>query len=267
SLAWEGTNSHNCGLIISSIKTNSTKEISNHDQVTLDLGRLPQACYLGDSGKRDLRKKEVSIEELEYAQNALGEFGGDNRTGIAGTLHRISAIRNKNGRVVELPSTLTWKTPKPLRRRAVERKEKRRRRNPLQKAPNRDPNRGRTVYTIPSPRSSIIFITIMAILLKNAGTSKMNSNGLFKMDSYKKCMLGEGSRSSFQHLEAWEKFKETPFSHEDVILKPYINDKKEVPRRPTKRSLPTSEERELDKKKNPRKGRGYPPRFSQRKNY
>ncbi|KAK4381417.1 putative protein ycf45, partial [Sesamum angolense] len=98
SLAWEGTNSHNCGLIISSIKTNSTKEISNHDQVTLDLGRLPRACYLGDSGKRDLRKKEVSIEELEYAQNALGEFGGNNRTGIAGTLHRISAIKNKNGK-------------------------------------------------------------------------------------------------------------------------------------------------------------------------
>ncbi|KAL0368127.1 UNVERIFIED_CONTAM: putative ribonuclease H protein [Sesamum calycinum] len=33
SLAREGTNSNNCGLIISSIKTNSTKEISNHDQV------------------------------------------------------------------------------------------------------------------------------------------------------------------------------------------------------------------------------------------
>ncbi|KAL0283020.1 UNVERIFIED_CONTAM: putative protein ycf45 [Sesamum angustifolium] len=112
SLAWEGTNSHNCGLIISSIKTNSTKEVSNHDQVTLDLGRLPQACYLGDSGKRDLRKKEVSIEELEYAQNALGEFGGNNRTGIAGTLHRISAIRNKNGRVVGLTCRLAGQLEK-----------------------------------------------------------------------------------------------------------------------------------------------------------
>ncbi|KAL0294822.1 UNVERIFIED_CONTAM: putative protein ycf45, partial [Sesamum radiatum] len=48
----------------------------------------------------------VSIEELEYAQNALGEFGGNNRTGIAGTLHRISAIRNKNGRVVGLTCRL-----------------------------------------------------------------------------------------------------------------------------------------------------------------
>ncbi|KAK4383875.1 putative protein ycf45 [Sesamum angolense] len=81
--------------------------VDNHmPEVTLDLGRLPQACYLGDSGKRDLRKKEVSIEELEYAQNALGEFGGNNRTGGAGTLHRISAIRNKNGRVVGLTCRL-----------------------------------------------------------------------------------------------------------------------------------------------------------------
>ncbi|KAL0359944.1 UNVERIFIED_CONTAM: putative protein ycf45 [Sesamum radiatum] len=75
-------------------------------EVTLDLGRLPQACYLGDSEKRDLRKKEVSMEELEYAQNALGEFDGNNRTGIVGTLHRISAIRNKNGTVVGLTCRL-----------------------------------------------------------------------------------------------------------------------------------------------------------------
>ncbi|KAL0314350.1 UNVERIFIED_CONTAM: putative protein ycf45, partial [Sesamum angustifolium] len=105
SLAWEGTNSQLWADHIFN-QNYSTKEISNHDQVTLDLGRLPQACYLGDSGKRDLRKKEVSIEELEYAQNALGEFGGNNRTGIAGTLHRISAIRNKNGRVVGLTCRL-----------------------------------------------------------------------------------------------------------------------------------------------------------------
>lgn len=42
------------------------------------------------------------MEELEYAQNAIGELGGDNRAGIVGTLHRISAIRNKNGKVIGL---------------------------------------------------------------------------------------------------------------------------------------------------------------------
>ncbi|KVI06695.1 AAA+ ATPase domain-containing protein [Cynara cardunculus var. scolymus] len=91
-------------------------------EVILDLGRLPVACFLGDSGRRYLRDtedgpmdtcavnflklividKQISIEELEYAQNALGEIGGDNRAGIAGTLHRISAVRSRKGVVVGL---------------------------------------------------------------------------------------------------------------------------------------------------------------------
>jgi len=39
---------------------------------------------------------------LEAAQQAVGEFGGDNRAGIEGTLHRISAIRSRKGMVVGL---------------------------------------------------------------------------------------------------------------------------------------------------------------------
>jgi stage III sporulation protein SpoIIIAA len=39
---------------------------------------------------------------LEEAQRAVGEFGGDNRAGIEGTLHRISAIRSRKGMVVGL---------------------------------------------------------------------------------------------------------------------------------------------------------------------
>lgn len=42
------------------------------------------------------------MEELEYAQNAIGEFGDDNRAGIEGTLHRISAIRSRKGVIVGL---------------------------------------------------------------------------------------------------------------------------------------------------------------------
>ncbi|XP_048334894.2 uncharacterized protein ycf45 isoform X2 [Ziziphus jujuba] len=45
---------------------------------------------------------EVSEKELEYAQNAVGDFGEDNRAGIEGTLHRISAIRNREGSIVGL---------------------------------------------------------------------------------------------------------------------------------------------------------------------
>lgn len=71
-------------------------------EVILDLGRLPQAHYLGVSGRQYLRNSEVSLQELEHAQDAVGEFGGDNRAGITGTLHRISAIRSRNGSLVGL---------------------------------------------------------------------------------------------------------------------------------------------------------------------
>lgn len=42
------------------------------------------------------------MTELEEAQRAVGEFGGDNRAGIEGTLHRISAIRSRKGLIVGL---------------------------------------------------------------------------------------------------------------------------------------------------------------------
>jgi stage III sporulation protein SpoIIIAA len=46
--------------------------------------------------------QQISQLELEEAQRAVGEFGGDNRAGIEGTLHRISAIRSRKGLVVGL---------------------------------------------------------------------------------------------------------------------------------------------------------------------
>lgn len=45
---------------------------------------------------------QISLRELEQAQKAVGEFGGDNRAGIEGTLHRISAIRSRKGLIVGL---------------------------------------------------------------------------------------------------------------------------------------------------------------------
>ncbi|KAJ0977205.1 hypothetical protein J5N97_012679 [Dioscorea zingiberensis] len=71
-------------------------------EVVLDLGRLPEARFLGESGGQYLRNTEISLKELEEAQKAVGEFGGDNRAGIEGTLHRISAIRSRKGLVVGL---------------------------------------------------------------------------------------------------------------------------------------------------------------------
>ncbi|KAK4570581.1 hypothetical protein RGQ29_029454 [Quercus rubra] len=71
-------------------------------EVILDLGCFPEARYLGEFGRRYLRNTKVSMKELEHAQNAVGEFGGDNRAGIEGTLHRISAIRSTKGMIVGL---------------------------------------------------------------------------------------------------------------------------------------------------------------------
>ncbi|KAM3729285.1 hypothetical protein ACB098_12G000400 [Castanea mollissima] len=71
-------------------------------EVILDLGCYPEARYLGEFGRHYLRNTKVSMKELEHAQNAVGEFGGDNRAGIEGTLHRISAIRSTKGMIVGL---------------------------------------------------------------------------------------------------------------------------------------------------------------------
>jgi stage III sporulation protein SpoIIIAA len=69
-------------------------------EVVLDLGRRPEARYPG----RDvfLGSKEVTPEDIEYVVSHIGAFGDDNRAGIERTLHRISAIRNRKGRIVGL---------------------------------------------------------------------------------------------------------------------------------------------------------------------
>ncbi|XP_056167512.1 uncharacterized protein ycf45 isoform X1 [Syzygium oleosum] len=70
-------------------------------EVILDLGRLPEARYQGEIGGKYLRQTEVTMKDLEIALDAVGEFI-DNRAGMAGTLHRISAIKNREGAVVGL---------------------------------------------------------------------------------------------------------------------------------------------------------------------
>ncbi len=67
-------------------------------EVVLDLGRLPEARFLG----RDfyLASREVTEEDLHYVVKGIGVFGGDNRAGIERTLHRFSAIRNRGGKII-----------------------------------------------------------------------------------------------------------------------------------------------------------------------
>ncbi|MGD2143719.1 MAG: R3H domain-containing nucleic acid-binding protein [Anaerolineae bacterium] len=69
-------------------------------EVILDLGRVPTARYT--DGEMVLRNAEVAQEEIQHVANRVGEFDEDNRAGIGRTLHRIAAIRNRNGDVVGL---------------------------------------------------------------------------------------------------------------------------------------------------------------------
>ena len=69
-------------------------------EVVLDLGRLPAARYPGREVM--LAETEVTEEDLQHVVDHIGNFGDDNRAGIERTLHRISCIRNRRGKVVGL---------------------------------------------------------------------------------------------------------------------------------------------------------------------
>jgi stage III sporulation protein SpoIIIAA len=69
-------------------------------EIVLDLGREPEARFEGREVL--LSPDPVSRADIEYVTERVGAFGGDNRAGIARTLHRISAIRNRKGEVVGL---------------------------------------------------------------------------------------------------------------------------------------------------------------------
>ncbi|WP_224362829.1 R3H domain-containing nucleic acid-binding protein [Hyalangium versicolor] len=69
-------------------------------EVVMDLGRPPEARLL--QGSRRLREEPVAQGDLEHVLAQVGPPGEDNRAGIERTLHRVSAIRNRKGRVVGL---------------------------------------------------------------------------------------------------------------------------------------------------------------------
>ena len=64
----------------------------------MDLGREPEARLPGREVL--LSTHSVREEDIEYVVQRIGAFGDDNRAGIERTLHRISAIRNREGRIV-----------------------------------------------------------------------------------------------------------------------------------------------------------------------
>ncbi len=74
-------------------------------EVVMDVGRRPEARF-GGGGEEELLEREVAEEDLQYVIDHIGSFGEDNRAGIERTLHRISAIRNRSGKIVGLTARI-----------------------------------------------------------------------------------------------------------------------------------------------------------------
>src|SRR5215212_9737347 len=69
-------------------------------EIVLDLGRRAEFRYQGNAFVEC--DDEIHQDDLDYVIRRIGVFGEDNRAGIPRTLHRISAIRNRAGKVVGL---------------------------------------------------------------------------------------------------------------------------------------------------------------------
>ena len=78
----------------------SRDNFDNLLEVILDLGRNPSARFT--TGEVELLDEPVTHDDLKYVTDRIGDFDADNRAGLERTLHRISAIRNRRGRVVGL---------------------------------------------------------------------------------------------------------------------------------------------------------------------
>jgi stage III sporulation protein SpoIIIAA len=69
-------------------------------EVVLDLGRHPEARF--PDSEVILLDREITEADIAHVVDHIGTFGDDNRAGIERTLHRISAIRNRTGKIVGL---------------------------------------------------------------------------------------------------------------------------------------------------------------------
>lgn len=70
-------------------------------EIVLDIGRTPEVRHAG--GRIEyLGSDIVNDEDISFITQRIQEFTSDNRSGIPGTLHRISAIRNRQGKVIGL---------------------------------------------------------------------------------------------------------------------------------------------------------------------
>ncbi len=88
--------------VLPSYIKNILVEGNNQDlvEIVMDLGRCPEARFA--TREFILSDQEVTQDDIDYVTQRIGNFMGDNRAGIERTLHRISAIMNRHGKVIGL---------------------------------------------------------------------------------------------------------------------------------------------------------------------
>jgi len=69
-------------------------------EIVMDWGRIPEARLF--TREVVLGSSEIDEQDIEYAISRISPFTSDNRAGIERTLHRLSAIRNRQGRIIGL---------------------------------------------------------------------------------------------------------------------------------------------------------------------
>ena len=79
----------------------SCEKLDDVIEIVLDIGRVPEVRHAGGKIEK-LQCDVVNDDDITFITSHLQEFTHDNRSGIPGTLHRISAIRNRQGKVVGL---------------------------------------------------------------------------------------------------------------------------------------------------------------------
>ncbi|MEC8945281.1 MAG: R3H domain-containing nucleic acid-binding protein [Chloroflexota bacterium] len=84
---------------ISSALTNDPRK-NDLIEIIMDLGRPPKARF--PEGEETILDMEITKNHLNYVANSIGPFNDDNRAGLERTLHRISAMRNRQNEIIAL---------------------------------------------------------------------------------------------------------------------------------------------------------------------
>ena len=81
--------------------------IETVSDIVIDVGRAPH-CWAGGA-RHFLSDEPVRVgttDDVEFVRGQVGGFGSDNRAGIDGQLHRVSALLNRDGRTAGLTMRL-----------------------------------------------------------------------------------------------------------------------------------------------------------------